>query len=120
MDQILLKGVPLMCKLGVPPEERQQPQQIVVDLSMSFDTRPAAASDNFKLTVDYAAVRRTLAEVAQRKEYSLVETLAEEMAQEVLRRYPFHAVQITLKKPGALRNYNVEYAGVQIERTRDE
>lgn len=120
MDQILLHGVPLTCHLGVPAEERQHPQQILVDVAMEFDTRAAAQHDSFKLTVDYAAVRHCLAEVAGRREYSLVETMAEEFAHEVLQRFPIQAIAITLKKPGALRSHGVEYAGVRIERRRHE
>jgi dihydroneopterin aldolase len=68
--------------------------------------------------VDYAAVRDALAEVAMRREYLLVESLAETMAHEVLARFHVPQVMIAISKPEALRAFGVDNTVVQIVRQR--
>jgi dihydroneopterin aldolase len=117
-DKILLHGARFQTRVGVPPEERAHPQEVVVDLAISFDIRAAAAADDFHQTIDYAAVRDTLARVASAKPRSLIETLAEEMAAAVLHEFNAGEVHLVLKKPAALRGAGVDAPGVEITRRR--
>jgi len=118
MDKILLGGARLEVHLGVPEEERRQAQTVVVDLEMDFDIRAAAAADDFRLTVDYAAVHETLRRVASERPYALVECLAERLAAAVLDGFPVRSVRVRVKKPAALASRGVEFAGVEIVRER--
>lgn len=119
MDKILLIGVHLTVNLGVPPEERSIPQEVVLDIELGFDTRPAGESDDFKKTVDYAAVHTVVRRVATEKPYSLVEAMAARIAAAVLEAFPIENVRVLLKKPAALRGRNVDYPAVEIIRRRD-
>ena len=68
--------------------------------------------------MDYALVRNTLEQVAGRREYVLVESLAETMAQEVLAHFPVPEVCLTVSKPEALRAFGVDDTAIQIVRRR--
>jgi len=116
MDHIFLHEVRLQVSLGVSDEERSQPQEVLLDLEMDFDTSAAGASDDLRDTVDYAAVHRTIESAAARQPYHLIEALAETIAADVLRQYHFPRVRLLLRKPGALRHRNVGAAAVEIER----
>lgn len=116
---ILLSGVRLESRVGVPEEERRSPQEVVVDVELQADTRRAAASDDPSDAVDYARVREVLAAVASERPRRLIETLAEDMARAVLREFAVARVRLLLRKPAALRRENVDYAGVEIVRERD-
>lgn len=120
MDRILLQGVTLSTQIGVPDEERLLPQDVIVDVEMHFDTRAATRTDDFTLTIDYAAVRDTLARIAAERPRKLIETLAEEMAAAVLAGYPVGAVRVRLLKPQALRAEGVAAPGVEIFRERTD
>lgn len=117
-DKIILKGVRLMTQVGVPEGERGAAQEVVIDLELLHDIRAAAANDDFRQTVDYAAVRETLASVALARPRKLIETLAEEMVAAVLAEYPVEGVHLMVKKPAALRHLGVEYPAVEIVRMR--
>ena len=120
VDKIILTGIHLMCHLGVPAEERAVEQEILIDIELRMDLAKPGHSDNFADTVDYAAVRNVLAEVAARRTYVLVESLAETMASEILARFPIiPEVQVTLHKPQALRAFGVDGTAVQIVRRRN-
>lgn len=117
-DKIILKGVRLDVHLGVPPEERSESQGVLVDIELTCDITRAGYTDRFQDTIDYAAVRTTLAEVAARRPYVLVESLAESMAEAVLERFPAMQVRVLVKKPRALAHAGVDWAGVEIVRRR--
>lgn len=118
MDRILLEGVTLPTHVGVPDEERRAPQDVVLDVELEFDLRSAARADDFTLTIDYAAVRETLARVASARPRRLIETLAEELAAAILGEYPVARIRLRLMKPQALRAVGVSAPGVEIVRGR--
>jgi dihydroneopterin aldolase len=117
-DLIQLRGARVMARVGVPDEERATPQELIVDLDLSFDIRAAAADDDFTRTIDYAAVRATLARVAAHQPYRLIETIAERAAAALLEEFPAERVRVTVKKPAALRSLGVDYPAVEIVRSR--
>ena len=118
-DRILLRGVHLDCHIGVPAEERARPQELVLDVDLTFDLRAAGRSDNFADTVDYAAVRDVMERMAGQKPYALVESLAESVAAEILASFPVESVRVLVRKPAALAQMRVDWPGVEIVRTRD-
>ncbi len=118
-DKILLHGVHLDCLIGVPAEERAHSQELIADLEMAVDIRRAAASDRFEHTVDYAAVRDTMARAAASRPYALVESLAESIAAAVLNDFPLvESVRLLVRKPAALAHVRVDWPGVEITRAR--
>lgn len=119
MDRILLHDIRLTVYLGVPVAERSRTQEVFLDVSLGFDTRPAGLSDNFHDTIDYAAVLRTIQRVATANPYFLVESMAERIAAAILAEFPATEVQLRLRKPAALKDEGAGYAGVEIFRRRD-
>lgn len=117
-DTIQLRGVRVTARVGVPDDERATPQELVVDVDLIFDIRPAAAADDFTLTIDYAAVRATLQRIAEAQSYRLIETIAERTAEALLAEFPTPRVRILVKKPAALREFGVDYPAVEIVRHR--
>jgi dihydroneopterin aldolase len=118
MDRILLNDVALTLHLGVPEAERAVPQTVYADVELEFDTRAAGLADDFTLTIDYAAVQRAMAQVAASRPFALIESLAEEMAAAILAGFPAASVCIHIRKPAALREQGVGWAGVSIQRRR--
>ncbi len=117
-DRIHLFDVRLQCRIGVPPEERARPQEIVLDVSMEKSLRLPALSEEVEDTIDYAAVLTMLESVVASREWVLVETLAEAICAAVLAKFPADSVRILLRKPAALRERGVGAAGVEMERKR--
>ena len=117
-DRIHLFDVALECRIGVGAEERRNPQQLLADVTVATDIRPAAASGDVAATIDYSLIMDLLRELAGEKEYILIETLVEAMAARILERFPVTGVRILLKKPAALRHRGVGAAAVEIVRER--
>lgn len=119
MDRIFLRGLRVDTVIGIYDWERTLIRPLIFDLDLKTDTRAAAASDQMSDSIDYAAVRETVREVALGLEPQLLETLAERLARTLFERFPLvMAARIAIDKPGAIPD--VEGVGVEIERARQD
>ena len=102
-DRIWLYGIKCRVKVGVPPAERRKRQIILVDIGLETDVSRPAASDDFRLAVDYFKLAKAVKDRAQRGERQLVETLAEQIAATALEfSKAIRAVSVRLEKRPAL------------------
>ena len=101
MDTITLTGLRVWGRHGVLPEERRDGQDFVVDVVLSVDTRPAAASDDLADTVDYATLADRLAAVVAGEPVDLIETLASRLAEVCLADERVISARVTVRKPAA-------------------
>ena len=100
-DRITLSGLRVRGFHGVLPEERRDGQDFVVDVALSLDLRPAAASDDVTDTVHYGELAERLAEVVAGEPVDLVETLAERLAAVCLADRRVTRAEVTVHKPQA-------------------
>lgn len=117
LDWILVDGLEFETIIGIHPEEREQPQPLIIDLQLGVvSISNAVASESIDTTVDYQQVCELVMEHVQQARYQLVETLAEHVAELLFARFPVERVVLRVRKPLAL-----PYArgvGVAIARSR--
>ncbi len=114
MDIIYLHNVQIETVIGIFAWERRVKQTVSFDLDMATDVRKAAASDSIQDTLDYKKVAKRLIEFVGQSEFHLVETLAERVAELVLKEFSVSWVRLRLNKQGAIRG--ARDVGVIIER----
>lgn len=100
-DRITLTGVGSVGYHGVLNTEKQTGQPFFVDITMFTDFAQAASTDDVAHTVNYAEVAEVIREIVTGDSLDLIETLAENIAQAVLERFPLDAVELTVHKPNA-------------------
>lgn len=83
---------------GVLPEERRLGQEFLVSLVLAVE-RPDAAGDRLADTIDYRAAVEIARRVIGGKPRLLLETLAEEIARELLALPRVKAVTVRVAKP---------------------
>ena len=98
MDRILIEGFKVEAHVGVPDEERNRLQPVVMDIELGLNLQPAAEQDRVEYTVDYAAVTREVAQLLGSNSFRLVEALAQEAAQRVLDKFKPTHVRIRVRK----------------------
>ena len=118
-DRIQLTGLRAFGRHGALPHEREIGQEFVVDAVLWLDTRPAAATDDLSLTVDYGALSTRLAEIISGDPVALIETLAERLAAECLRDERIGQVEIAVHKPHAPVSVLLDDVCVVIRRGRE-
>ncbi len=117
-DRIFIKDLLVRGIVGVNPDERTKPQDVLVNVTMWADAGPAAVSDDIDDAVNYRIVAKKIISHVENGNPELVERLAAELADTVLDTDPrIMEVEVTLEKPGALRF--ARSVGVAIRRTRE-
>ncbi len=117
MDRILLEGMSFHGRHGVRAAERERPQEFKVDIEVDCDMSQAGTSDRVEDTVDYRLVRAIAKEVIEGESRKLLEFLAAQMAERVLRLERVRGVTVRIaKKPDSMQP--IEAAAVRINRTR--
>lgn len=97
-DSIEVRGLQLDVHIGVPAEERAEPQRVLADVRMWPRRDFSAMPDEIGATVDYFRVSQRLVAVAAERPRQLIETLADELAGTVLREFAVVRVEITIRK----------------------
>src|SRR5918997_6180668 len=100
-DRITLTGITGYGYHGVFPEERQQGQPFVIDLSCELDLSAAATGDDLEQTVDYGALAQAVVADVERDPLNLIEALAERIAGTCLDYPAVRRVEVTVHKPHA-------------------
>jgi dihydroneopterin aldolase/D-erythro-7,8-dihydroneopterin triphosphate epimerase len=96
---LLVRGI-----LGINPEERRERQDILINVTMWADTRPAAASDDIADAVNYRTIAKAMIAHIEGSQSYLVERLAADLAAICFAQDArVQAVEIAVEKPGALR-----------------
>ena len=117
-DRIELRGLRVRGYHGVLDSERRDGQEFLIDAVLAVDTRPAAATDDLSLTVDYAGLSERLAGIVAGEPVQLIETLAEQLAQACLAEPAVRQAEITVHKPNAPISLPFGDVSVTIRRER--
>jgi dihydroneopterin aldolase len=113
---IIVSRLEVEACIGVTEAERAAGQRVTVSLWLAPEGGLRGLGDDLARTVDYAAVCEVVRAETAARERRLIETLAEDLAGMLLRKFPLREVEIEVRKyvlPG------VEYTGVRVRRTRD-
>ena len=116
-DRITLTGIKGYGYHGVFPEERQQGQLFVVDLSCDLDLSAAATGDDLEQTVDYGALAQAVVADVERDPLNLIEALAERIARTCLDYPAVRRVEVTVHKPQAPMPVPVADVAVSLTRS---
>lgn len=98
MDQIIIEELTVFYRVGVPDEERAKPQKLLVTVVLDHDFAPAAAGDSIEKTINYQAVADRLTRLGENRSWKLIETLAVELAETILREFKPARVSVEVKK----------------------
>ncbi|MBS3116626.1 dihydroneopterin aldolase [Candidatus Woesearchaeota archaeon] len=114
MDKIILSQGLFFTHIGISEKERKKKRKIFVDVELFVNIRKAARTDDIQDTVNYSLVHTTIKKLMNKKQYHLLESLAERISTELLQQFPLQKVLVRVKKP--LPYKNIGYAAVEIVR----
>lgn len=119
MNRIFIKGLEVFAYHGVNPEEKQDGQKFILDITLYADLSSAEKSDRLEDTVNYAAVRKTVSSIMTGGCYNLIEHTAARVADGIIDCYPqVKRVEVILKKPDAPMSAVFDYVAVEVIRER--
>jgi len=116
MDKIYIRDMVLSCVIGTKPEEREQKQEVALNITLECDLAPAGRSDRLEDTVNYNTLKKKIVALVEGSEFSLIEKLAERIADLCLQNERVTAATVTVDKPSALTE--ARSVAVEIKRQR--
>ncbi|HZA11966.1 dihydroneopterin aldolase [Mycobacterium sp.] len=117
-DRIELRGLTVHGRHGVYDHERRDGQDFVVDITVWIDLENAAATDDLADTLDYGGLAQRAADIVGGPPRKLIEAVAGEVADDVMRDDRVHAVEVVLHKPQAPIPMNFTDVAVVARRSR--
>lgn len=117
-DTILITDLLVRGIIGVNEWEREQPQDILVNVAMRADTRAAAQADDVDRSVNYRTVAKSIIRHVEDSRRLTLEALADDIARLCLAVEMVQEVSVRVEKPGAVRF--ARSVGVEIRRRRED
>lgn len=102
-DRIQVHDLLLRCIIGVNEWERENLQDVVINLTLHTDARRAGSSDDIADAVNYRTITKRIIDHVEQSRFNLIEALAESVARLCLEDPRVEKVEATVEKPGALR-----------------
>jgi len=117
LDAIFVRQLRLQAWIGLYRHEKIAPQTIEIDLEIALPADCAAfKTGRVADTIDYGVVVEHIRAILAKERFGLVESLAERIAESVLREFKTPRVKLSIAKLGVLRD--ARQVGVSIERSR--
>lgn len=116
LDKISLQGINVLGHHGVDEAERKVGQRLAIDVEMVHDLKAAIEGDDIRKTINYEQVASLVEKVACEQEFLLLESLADEIARQILNRFgPSHVV-VRVKKVNLPITTRVQSVEVEVRR----
>ena len=117
MDVIHIRKLEIFANHGVIPEENTLGQKFIISADLYKDLRTAGKTDDLKETIHYGRAAVLIKQISEKSVFNLLEKLAEEIADALLKEFPIEKVRVSIEKPWAPVRLPLETVAVEIERS---
>ncbi len=118
MDEVFINDLLIRGVIGISEREREQPQDILINIVIFTDIRKAGKTDDVNDSVNYRTVAKKVLAFAEKVNRYTVEALSTDIAELCLQEPGVLGVRVKVEKPGAVRFS--KSVGVQITRMKDQ
>lgn len=117
-DKITIKQLKVFGYHGVNRIEREHGQHFIIDVECRLDLAEAGATDLLGKTMDYDSLIKDVQRIVSMERYTLLEALAQRIADITLERPQVYAVTVRIAKPTPPIEADLEAVEVEISRSR--
>jgi dihydroneopterin aldolase len=97
-DEVHIEQLEVSARVGVPEQERSNPQRLMVSISFWPYQEIRDVADNIDQTVNYSVVAEQTKSFLRDQSVNLIETLADRLAAYLLKTFPIQKVRVELRK----------------------
>ena len=115
--KLLVKNLTVPCRIGIHQHERLAPQKIRVNVEL-LCWIPADLNDDYDRTICYADLIMRIKSVIGKSHFNLVETIAEQIAQDCLQIEAAREALVRIEKLDQFKD--AESVGVEVRREKLE
>ncbi|HPU57299.1 MAG TPA: dihydroneopterin aldolase [Verrucomicrobiota bacterium] len=98
MSQIRIVDLEVFYRVGVPDQERANPQRLLITIELTRDFTAAAANDDLRNTIDYFEVSQAVLRFGEGRSWKLIEKTASDLCDMILSRFGPDQVTIEIRK----------------------
>ncbi len=114
-DLIHIEQLEVFAHIGVPDDERAQPQRLTISITLWPTRHAPELGDDISRAVDYAKVSVETKQFVGNRSDRLIETLADALANHLLQAFEIQRITIELRK---FILPDVKYVSVTVTRER--
>jgi len=102
MDMLHISGLSIMTHIGVHAWEQRILQQLLLDIHIPTDL--TTCNNQLDNTIDYDQLSQQVTAFIESTPHTLIETVAESVAQYIKTEFHVNEVTISVSKPHAIKN----------------
>ena len=114
--KVLIKELILNLKLGYYDFEKEKPQKVKFSLEIDYKDKKPSNDKDLKSIVNYSKVVRLIKKLVKNKHYNFIETLAEDVFDELFKDKRIEKINLKIEKLEIMRDCSS--VGIQISKKR--
>ena len=114
--KVLIKELILDLKLGYYDFEKEIPQKVKFSLEIDYEDKKPSNDKDLKSIVNYAKIVKLIKKLVKNKHYNFLETLAEDVFDELFRDKRIDKISLRIEKLEILKDCSS--VGIQISKKR--
>ena len=115
---VLIKDFIINEIIGIHDHEKTKKQKIVFNIIIDVNQNTLPNENDLESIVDYEKITNKLENLAKRKKYNFLESLAEDSFKEIFEDTRINAIRIKIEKPDAIAN--AKSVGVEVFKSRSD
>ena len=114
--KVLIKELILNLKLGYYEFEKEKPQRVKFSLEIDYEDKKPSNDKDLKSIVNYSKVVKVIKKLVNNKHYNFLETLAEDVFDELFKDKRIEKINLKFEKLEIMRDCSS--VGIQISKKR--
>ena len=114
--KVLIKELILNLKLGYYDFEKEKPQKVKFSLEIDYKDKKPSNDKDLKSIVNYSKVVRLIKKLVKNKHYNFLETLAEDVFDEIFKDKRIEKINLKIEKLEIMKDCSS--VGIQISKKR--
>tara|TARA_Y100000590_G_scaffold39097_1_gene41885 strand:- start:133 stop:561 length:429 start_codon:yes stop_codon:yes gene_type:complete len=115
---VLINDLIIQEIIGIHEHEKIKKQKIKFNIVLDVNQDTVPSENDINSIVNYEKIINELENLAKKKKYNFLESLAEDSFKEIFKDKRINSVKIRIEKPDAIKNANS--VGVEVFKTRED
>lgn len=102
MDIIFIEELLIYTNIGIYSWEQKIKQKLLINIKIGFNRKKFVKKNKIKYYLDYSKISKIIVHKIEKKKYSLIEYVAQEISEIILNQFKCEWVEIKIQKPTAI------------------
>ena len=114
--KILISDLALLISIGIHDFEKTKKQEIKFNINIDINSSLVPNENNLNSIVNYETIVKTITKLAKNKHYELLETLAEDIFDQLFKNINIQKIKLKIEKTQIIKNTSA--VGIEITKKR--